>query len=139
MVISALRGDFEKQLAVHKIITDDLAMHNGKIIYISTVNVFDGECSVPHYENDKRILNSDYGRFKIYCEDLLRIRMDDQAVLVSSHEAGLQIAEYIEWIIQEDKSGTFHVGTTDTLKQSYTKKFEKAFCSCLEVLKCVRL
>ena len=30
-----------------------------------------------------------------------------------NHAADLQIAELVEWIIREDKSGTFHVGTSD--------------------------
>lgn len=35
--------------------------------------------------------------------------------LLSNHVSDLQIAEYIEWIIREDKNGVFHVGTTDTI------------------------
>lgn len=82
IVISCLRGDFDKQLAVHRNIADYLATGNGKIIYVSTANVFDGSCEKPHYETDTRISDSDYGQFKIECEDLLLNRMGDRAVVL---------------------------------------------------------
>lgn len=55
---------------------------NGKIIYLSSANVFDGSLDQPHYETDARISVSDYGQFKIQCEDLLHNYMDSQAVLL---------------------------------------------------------
>ena len=45
------------------------------MIYLSTANVFDGSLGEPHYEGDARVSDSDYGRFKIQCEDLLQNRM----------------------------------------------------------------
>lgn len=147
VVVSALRGNFERQLLVHGMIADELAVRHGKMIYVSTVNVFDGNFAAPHYEKDDRISDSDYGQFKIRCEDLLQARLGDQAVLLripfvwgknspriqnlaegckngslemytgllSNHVSDLQIAEYIEWIIREDKRGIFHIGTTDII------------------------
>lgn len=82
IVISSLRGDFDKQLITHENIANYLMANNGKIIYLSTVNVFDGSCDQPHYETDTRISVSDYGRFKIQCEDLLKNRMGNRAVLL---------------------------------------------------------
>lgn len=144
LVISSLRGDFDRQLTVHKIIADYLSANHGKIIYISTANVFDGSCEKPHYEEDHRNSDSDYGQFKIQCEDLLKNRLESRAVILrlpfvwgknsprvqeiktgckkgeltvytdffSNHVADLQIAQMVQWIIEKDKEGTFHVGTS---------------------------
>lgn len=144
IVISSLRGDFDRQLTVHKIIADYLSANHGKIIYISTANVFDGSCEKPHYEDDTRNSDSDYGQFKIQCEDLLKKRLESSAVILripfvwgknsprvqeiktgcekgeltvytdffSNHVADLQIAQMVQWIIEKDKEGTFHVGTS---------------------------
>ncbi|MDE6906371.1 MAG: sugar nucleotide-binding protein [Lachnospiraceae bacterium] len=82
IVISSLRGDFDRQLFVHESIADYLSANHGKIIYISTANVFDGSCEKPHYEDDTRNSDSDYGRFKIQCEDLLKNRLGSHAVIL---------------------------------------------------------
>ena len=82
IVISALRGDFDKQLIAHENIARYLNANNGKLIYFSTANVFDGNLSRPHYETDARNSVSDYGQFKIQCEDLLRNQMGDKTILI---------------------------------------------------------
>lgn len=82
IVISALRGNYDKQLAAHENAAKYLMANGGRLIYLSTVNVFDGSCDRPHHEEDVRISNSDYGQFKIQCEDLLRDRMGDRAILI---------------------------------------------------------
>lgn len=147
IVISALRGDFDRQLITHENTAKYLAANNGKMIYLSTANVFDGDCSQPHYETDPRISDSDYGQFKIQCEDLLQNYLGSQAVLLripfvwgktsprlkavkkgcetgqldvytdffSNHVSDMQIARFIQWIIEEDKDGIFHVGTSDVI------------------------
>lgn len=83
IVISSLRGAFDKQLITHKNIAKYLNANNGRMIYFSTANVFDGDCDRPHYETDTRNSVSDYGQFKIRCEDLLLNQMGDRAVLIS--------------------------------------------------------
>jgi len=146
VIVSALRGDFGEQLSAHETAADYLKEHGGKMIFLSTVNVFDGGMDRPHYEEDTREPVSAYGRFKLQCEDLLRDRLDRQAAVLrlpfvwgknsprmeavragcaagqlevhaiqSNHAADLQIAELVEWIIREDRSGTFHVGTSDII------------------------
>lgn len=147
IVVSALRGDFEKQLIAHEIIAGYLTIHCGKLIYLSTANVFDGSLEQPHYELDNRIARSDYGKFKIRCEDLLQNRMGSRVVLLrlpfvwgkdsprmqavkagceagelkvyadllSNHVSDMQIADLVQWIIQEDKDGVFHVGNEDVI------------------------
>jgi len=147
LVVSALRGDFEKQLAAHAQIAAYLRANRGKIIYLSTVNVFDALWERPHFETDARASGSAYGQFKIQCEDLLRNRLGSRAVILrlpfvwgkhsprmqavragceagqlevyagfsSNHAADAQIAGWVQWIIQEDKEGIFHVGTSDVV------------------------
>lgn len=147
IVISSLRGDFDKQLITHENVAKYLMANNGRLIYLSTANVFDGSLDQPHYEDDARISDSDYGRFKIQCEDLLRSRMGDRAILLrlpfvwgkssprlqevkagceigqlgvytdffSNHVSDIQIAQTIQWIINENKDGIFHVGTSDVI------------------------
>lgn len=82
LVISSLRGNFDRQLTVHENIAGYLSANGGKIIFISTANVFDGDCKKPHYENDPTNSDSEYGRFKIQCEDLLRERLGSRAVII---------------------------------------------------------
>ena len=155
IVISSIRGNFEKQLIVHEITAKYLTKNNGKLLYISTANVFDGRCDKPHYETDTRISDSEYGKFKIQCEDLLTKQMDNRAVLLripfvwgknspriqalkagcdagkldiyanfySNHVSDVQIVDFIQWIIHEEKDGIFHIGTTDVISyQSFMER-----------------
>lgn len=151
VVISALRGGFAEQLTAHERAARYLADSGGKLIYLSTANVFDGSLQQPHYEADPPCSDSDYGTFKIQCEELLRRLLGSRAVLLrlpfvwgrssprirevkagcaagklevygglsSNHVSDQQIAQVIEWIIREDKGGTFHVGTTDVVDYSW--------------------
>lgn len=82
IVISALRGDFQKQVEVHKIAAEYLRCHQGKLLYFSTANVFDAELDFPHYENDSPRSDSEYGRFKILCENKIREILGNQAVIL---------------------------------------------------------
>ena len=147
IVISSLRGDFDKQLITHENVAKYLMANSGRLIYLSTANVFDGSWDQPHFEDDARIANSDYGQFKIQCEDLLRNRMGNRAILLrlpfvwginsprlqdikagcengqlgvytdffSNHVSDIQIAQTIQWIINEKRDGIFHVGTSDVI------------------------
>ena len=145
IVVSSLRGDFEKQLKAHEIAAKYLMNNNGKLLFLSTANVFDGSLDRPHYETDDPISVSDYGKFKIQCEDMLLDMIGSQTAILRlpfvwgrssprlqavkdgcktgrlevysdfscNHVSDMQIADFIEWIIREDKSGIFHVGTSD--------------------------
>lgn len=147
LVVSALRGDFEKQLAAHALAADYLRERGGKMIYLSTANVFDAHMERPHYETDTRASVSAYGQFKIQCEDLLQSRLGGRASILrlpfiwgkrsprmqavragceagelevytgfsSNHAADEQVAAWVCWIIQEDRGGIFHVGTSDVV------------------------
>ena len=72
-IISSLQGDFKAQYKVHQEINDFvLDAINCKIIYLSTVNVFDAKGEFPSYENDALLAVSDYGKFKISIEKLIK-------------------------------------------------------------------
>ena len=145
IVISSLRGDFEKQLITHENTAKYLTANNGRFIYISTANVFDGSFDRPHYESDTPVSCSDYGQFKIKCEDMLRDIMGERAAVLRlpfvwgknsprlqavkegceggklevytdfscNHTSDMQVADFTEWMIREEKGGIFHVGTSD--------------------------
>ncbi len=148
VIISALRGDFERQIEVHELAAKYLRNNQGRMLYFSTANVFDGNLASPHYENDCPISVSEYGQFKILCENRLREILGSQADILrlpfvygknsarmrqvkAGCEAGtldiyknftcnyvtdVQIADYVEWILREDKKGIFHIGTTDVME-----------------------
>ena len=65
-IISSLRGPFKDQLRVHQeTLNYTLSAVNCKIIYLSTVNVFDGKGKFPSYENDSLLAVSQYGKYKV--------------------------------------------------------------------------
>jgi dTDP-4-dehydrorhamnose reductase len=83
IVISCLRGDFQLQLDVHSLIANYLTDKNdGRIIYISTANVFDAKSKEPHYELNKTASKTDYGNFKIKCEQMLQDKLGDKCIVI---------------------------------------------------------
>jgi len=65
-IISSLKGDFNDQLSVHRIIVDYvLETLDCKIIYLSSERVFDAKGKFPSYEEDILSSNSAVGKFKI--------------------------------------------------------------------------
>ncbi|MFB9057639.1 sugar nucleotide-binding protein [Mariniflexile ostreae] len=82
IIISALRGDFSKQVLVHKHLTEYLSAHQCKLIFLSSANVFDAYSKFPSYEFDKTLTHSVYGHFKIKIENmLLRLPKSKVAIL----------------------------------------------------------
>ena len=72
-IISSLRGNYEAQLKVHQELSDyTLAALNCKLLFLSTVNVFDAKGEFPSYENDPLLAKSEYGKFKISVERLMK-------------------------------------------------------------------
>ncbi|MBI0581232.1 sugar nucleotide-binding protein [Neobacillus cucumis] len=53
-----------------------------RFFFFTTTNVFDGDFSKPHTETDIPISESDYGNFKIECENMLREILKDRAVII---------------------------------------------------------
>lgn len=71
IIISALRGNFDAQVATHFRIIDYILRNPCKLIFLSSANVFDAFTNFPSYEYDKTLSQSIYGRFKIKIENAL--------------------------------------------------------------------
>jgi len=72
-IISSLRGDFKSQIKVHQQINDfTLAAIDCKMVFLSTVNVFDAKGKYPSYENDPLLAQSEEGKFKASVEKLIK-------------------------------------------------------------------
>ncbi len=85
-VISCLRGDFARQMEVHRIAAEDLSRRGGRMVYLSTANVFDGETDRSHYETDAPRAESGYGRFKIACERMLQEKLGENLAILRPPE-----------------------------------------------------
>ncbi len=71
-IISSLRGDFESQFNIHQQLVEYiLKQKKCRILYLSTVNVFDAKYKFPSYEYDAVLADSEYGRFKVSIEKLV--------------------------------------------------------------------
>lgn len=82
IVVSCLRGDYNKQLIAHVKIAQYLKENNRKLYFFSTGNVFDNDLSKPHYEDDLPNSHTDYGQYKIECEKKIsEILRDDACIL----------------------------------------------------------
>lgn len=82
VIVSALRGDFSKQVLLHQHLSEYVRSQNIRLIFISSANVFDGYSKYPSYEEDKTYSNSVYGHFKIKIENmLLRLPKKQVAIL----------------------------------------------------------
>ena len=81
-VISCIRGDFDIQLAFHKILAEYLKENRGMLYFFSTGNVFDGDYSMPSYEDTPVCSQTDYGKFKIECEKLLKEVLGEDAIII---------------------------------------------------------
>jgi len=81
-IVSCLRGDFEQQLEFHNQLASELKDGTCSLYYFSTANVFDGDFSRHHSETDTPIAESDYGNFKIKCENTLKHILGDRAIII---------------------------------------------------------
>lgn len=82
IIISALRGDFSKQVLLHQHLSEYIYVQNIKLLFLSSANVFDAYSKYPSYEQDKTLSNSVYGHFKIKIENmLLRLPKKQVAIL----------------------------------------------------------
>ncbi|WP_242085049.1 sugar nucleotide-binding protein [Aestuariivivens sediminis] len=71
LIISALRGDFSKQVLLHQHLSEYVISNKVKLFFLSSANVFDAYSKYPSYETDKTYSNSIYGHFKIKIENML--------------------------------------------------------------------
>ncbi len=82
VVISCLRGNFNHQLLFHKELAMELRNSSSRLYFFSTTNVFDGDWSKPHTERDIPISESDYGKFKIECENMLQEILNERVIII---------------------------------------------------------
>jgi dTDP-4-dehydrorhamnose reductase len=82
IVVSCLRGNFNKQLIVHIKTAEYLRETDGRLYIFSTTNVFDNDLSKPHYEDDLPNSHTDYGQYKIECENQMKEILQDHACIL---------------------------------------------------------
>ncbi|TCP68604.1 sugar nucleotide-binding protein [Baia soyae] len=81
-VISCLRGEYDQQLTFHEELARSIKNQKTKLYYFSTTNVFDGDYSRPYTETDTPIAESDYGKFKMKCENKLQEMLGGKAIII---------------------------------------------------------
>jgi dTDP-4-dehydrorhamnose reductase len=82
IIVSCLRGDFNKQLKIHMKIADYLKKNGGSLYFFSTKNVFDNDFSRPHYEDDMPNSQTGYGQYKIEREKkIIEVLHDNVCIL----------------------------------------------------------
>ncbi|MDT0646596.1 sugar nucleotide-binding protein [Zunongwangia sp. F260] len=82
IIISAVRGNFDAQIAAHFYMMEYVMRSDCKLIFLSSANVFDAFTNYPSYEYDKTLSQSIYGRFKIKIENaLLRLPNEKYNIL----------------------------------------------------------
>ncbi|NLZ35316.1 MAG: sugar nucleotide-binding protein [Clostridiales bacterium] len=82
IIISCLRGDFNKQLLLHTKTAEYLKEIGGRLYFLSTANVFDSDLSRPHYEDDLPNSCTHYGKYKIECEKRMVQILNDNAFIL---------------------------------------------------------
>ncbi len=85
VIVSSLRGDYEKQAAVHGTLVEFLkGKPSGKLLYISSLNAFDhpSQLDRPHFEHETPRAESKYGNHKIQCEQIVRCALGDNGVIL---------------------------------------------------------
>lgn len=83
VIIYCLRGDFLLQINAVKTITNYMKKERkGKIVFLSSANVFDGAPEAPHYEGDMPKSASEYGRFKIQCEKIILNALGSKGIII---------------------------------------------------------
>ncbi|HJB91860.1 MAG TPA: sugar nucleotide-binding protein [Candidatus Eisenbergiella merdigallinarum] len=83
VVVSCLRGDFGMQEEAHRIAADFLAgKPGGRMLFLSSANAFDADQTRPHFEGDRPVAQSDYGKMKVRCEELIRSRLGENGIIL---------------------------------------------------------
>ena len=83
VIVSCLRGDFVQQLEAHKVMISYLRqIPHGKLVFLSTSNVFDNDLIKIHSECDVPDAESDYGKYKAECEKLVLSELGEKAIIL---------------------------------------------------------
>ena len=82
LIISSLTGNFIQQSTAHRQMADYLSKTGGRMVFISTCNVFDGDVRGNHLESTLPYPLSSYGSFKQSCEELLLYKLNSRCLIV---------------------------------------------------------
>ncbi len=82
IVISCLRGEYDKQLKFHIEAAKYLKKTSKKMMFCSSANVFDKDPTKAYYEDDPTIGGSEYGIFKETCEKEMKQILEDDLIIV---------------------------------------------------------
>ena len=83
LIISALRGNFKAQYHAHKQVCKYINGTPGSsLLFLSSVNVFDGNTDLPSYEDTRPRAVSEYGKFKTSVEKLLFEKIKNQVSIL---------------------------------------------------------
>ncbi len=82
LVISCLRGDYDKQLKFHIEAAKYLKKTSKKMMFCSSANVFDKNPTKAYYEDDPPISGSEYGIYKETCEKEMKQILEDDLIIV---------------------------------------------------------
>jgi len=148
LIISSLVGDFEMQLQAHKHMGEYLRQTAGRIVFLSTANVFDGDTRGAHSEKTAPYPISKYGSFKLECETYLQNELDNRCLIVRlpkimdeitavawrtqaktgtppvyenlymSFNTAENVANTIKYCINIEKSGVLHLTSSDSISIS---------------------
>lgn len=80
-IVYCLSGSFDFQIELINELVKYLMPINGKLYFCSTGNVFDGDTTKPHLKDNEPIAESDYGKFKIKCEEILTKGLNDNGII----------------------------------------------------------
>lgn len=120
IIISSLRGDFSRQLGLHKVLTAYIkSKPDRKLIFISTANVFDNDLNCPHTESDIPNAESDYGLYKTECENMLISALATQAIIIRIPSVWDKNCPRIQQLITYKKDGKA-LQMWDDLMMNYT-------------------
>lgn len=102
IVVSCLRGDFDKQLILHVELAKYLKRVEGRLYFCSTANVFDANEDVNrhHYEEDAPNAASEYGRFKAECEKRIVEILGEKACILRLPQVWGKNSRIMDKVIQ---------------------------------------
>lgn len=125
VVISCLRGSFKEQIKVHKIVVQFLKENHGKIVYLSSANVFDGVLQKAHYEEETPKADTEYGAFKIECETLILRELGENAIIIRPPEIWGENCPRLVNILEKRKTNT-PIQTYENLYINYSTNVQIA-------------
>ena len=103
LVISSLTGDFLQQSAAHRVMVDYLKTAGGRMIFVSTANVFDGDVGGNHTEAALPYPISQYGDFKKSCEEMILWGLGANSLVVRLPK--IISADIVERVVQHVEKG----------------------------------